>query len=242
MYYYKHHPPNDDDIIEQLNLLAMDHPAYGFWKMFRVLRRQGHEWNHKRVYRVYTKLKLNIRRKVKRRLPVRERHPLEVPQKLNQVWSMDFMTDSLYDGRKFRILNIIDDHNREALVIEADSSLPALRVIRALDRITEQRGYPKCIRVDNGPEFISNAFRLWCQDHHVQIQYIQPGKPVQNGFIERFNRSYRSELLDAWIFTSIRQVRKMSDKWREEYNCSRPHAALNNLTPTEYVQKEKVLN
>jgi putative transposase len=140
---------------------------------------------------------LNIRRKIKRRLPQRVKQPLIVPEAINQGWSMDFMSDSLVDGRRFRILNIIDDYNRESLWIEIDTSLPALRVIRVLEMLVEMRGRPMRIRTDNGPDFLSDRLQLWCEQNNIKLQFIQPGKPVQNAFIERNNGSLRRELLDA---------------------------------------------
>lgn len=218
-----------------LEELVKKHPTIGFWKCYYRLRRKGHAWNHKRLYRVYKLLKLNIRRKIKRRLPERVKQPLLVPDALNQSWSMDFMSDSLVDGRRFRLLNIIDDYNRESLWIEVDTSLPSLRVIRVLERLLEMRGKPQRIRVDNGPEFISDKLQLWCEDRHIQLLYIQPGKPVQNAFIERNNGSLRRELLDAYHFFTLQEVRLMAEEWQQDYNCSRPHQALGFVPPLEYI-------
>jgi len=148
---------------------------------------------------------------------------------------MDFMSDSLQTGRKFRTLNIIDDFNREALAVEVDTSLPALRVVRVLENLIHERGRPQQIRVDNGPEFISIALEQWCREKEIKLHYIQPGKPTQNAFIERFNGTFRRELLDAYIFENLNQVREMTEEWMEEYNYKRPHDALRNLTPKEYV-------
>lgn len=234
MFYYKKKNASDDVIIDHLNSLAEKHPRYGFWKMYYCLRRAGFAWNHKRVYRVYRELKLNIRRRVKRRLPARVRQPLTISALPNQSWSMDFMSDSLQTGRKFRTLNIIDDFNREALALEVDTSLPALRVVRVLENLIAERGKPEQIRVDNGPEFVSIALEQWCREKEIRLQYIQAGKPTQNAFIERFNGTFRRELLDAYIFENLNQVRVMAEEWMNEYNCKRPHDALKNLTPKEY--------
>lgn len=223
-------------IIEQLNQLADRHPNYGFWKMYHRLRHQGYEWNHKRVYRVYCNLKMNIRRKRKRRLPSRVRRPLEEPEEPNEMWSMDFMSDSLYEGYSFRILNILDDYNREALAMEVDRSLPSERVVRTLRRLTAERGAPECIRVDNGPEFLSDNFKLWCQENDIDIHFIQAGKPMQNGYIESFNGNYRRELLDAYIFRTLDQARRMTEEWKYEYNNLRPHDSLNDKTPVEFAK------
>jgi putative transposase len=235
-YYYKS-LKDDTAVIDALHKLSADHPTYGFRKLFAYLRRDGHDWNHKKVYRVYRQLKMNRRRKGKRRLPARIKQPLLQPSGANESWSMDFMSDSLMDGRKIRTLNIIDDCNREALAIEIDTSLSAKRVIRVLKRIIARRGKPKFIRVDNGPEFTSKDFELWCREQGIIIQYIQPGRPMQNGFIERFNGSYRREILDAYVFFELHEVRKITAEWMDEYNHRRPHEGLNNATPIEWLEK-----
>jgi putative transposase len=161
-------------------------------------------------------MRLNIRRRAKRRLPERIKQPLTVPDEPNQIWSIDFMSDRLSDGRKFRLLNIIDDFNRESLAIEVDTSLPALRLIRVLNRLIAQRGKPANIRTDNGPEFLSLLLQAWCQGHCITLQYIQPGRPMQNGFIERKNGSLRRELLNAYIFYRLSEVREMCETWRQD--------------------------
>ena len=231
---YNSKPRDDSSLIEALNELVAKHPTIGFWKCYYRLRRKGINCNHKRLYRVYTMLRLNVRRKMKRRVPQRIKQPLMVPDAINQAWSMDFMCDSLVDGRRFRLLNIIDDHNRESLCTEVDTSLPSLRVIRALQRVIESRGRPKTIRVDNGPEFISDKLQLWCDEQQIHLQFIQPGKPVQNAFVERNNGSIRKELLDAYLFFSLAEVREMAEEWRQDYNCSRPHQSLGFIPPVEY--------
>lgn len=147
------------------------------------------------------------------------------------------MSDSLVSGRKFRTLNIIDDCSREALAIEVDTSLSSKRVIRVLDRIIQQRGKPEVIRVDNGPEYTSKDFELWAKDQQIGIQYIQPGRPMQNGYIERFNGSYRRDILDAYVFFELYEVRQLTNSWIEEYNTSRPHESLGNATPREWAQR-----
>jgi putative transposase len=228
-------PKDDSSLIEALRQLVDQHPTIGFWKCYYRLRRNGYECNHKRLYRVYTLLRLNVRRKAKRRIPQRIKEPLQVPEMINQGWSMDFMCDSLVDGRRFRLLNIIDDYNRESLAIEIDTSLPALRVIRTLQRIIEMRTKPKTIRVDNGPEFISDKLQQWCNDQQIRLQFIQPGKPVQNAFIERNNGSLRKELLDAYLFFSLQEVRQMAEEWQQDYNYQRPHQSLGFIPPVEFI-------
>jgi putative transposase len=182
-------------------------------------------------------MKLNIRRRAKKRLPERVKQPLMVPSAPNQVWSIDFMSDCLTDGRKFRLLNIIDDFNRESLAVEADTSLPSLRVIRLLDRLLTQRGKPANIRCDNGPEFISHKLEQWCTDKKITLQFIQPGKPMQNAYIERKNGSMRRELLNAYLFNSLAEVRCLSEEWRIDYNEERPHKSLGYLSPLSYTNK-----
>jgi putative transposase len=224
---------NDTDVIRALHELVEKHPAIGFWQSYFRLRRKGFTWNHKKVYRVYTELKLNIRRRYKKRLPARVKQALFQPSAINEVWSVDFMSDSLWDGRKFRVLNIIDDYNREMLAMEADLSLPALRVIRVLEFLLEFRGLPKMVRVDNGPEFISHALDEWCRKHGVTLVYIQPGKPMQNGYVERCNGSVRKELLNANVFYTLSEVRERIEEWMEDYNHHRPHESLGYRTPVD---------
>jgi putative transposase len=183
---------------------------------------------------------MNIRRRVRKRLPKRVKEPLTIPGQSDQVWSMDFMNDSLYDGRRFRILNIIDDYNREILAMEIDTSISSERVVRVLGRLKDQGRKPTRIRVDNGPEFISGRFQLWCRENQVEVHYIQPGKPTQNSLIERFNGSCRKELLNMYVFKNISEVEELADQWWQEYNYSRPHEALNNLSPMDY-KKEYLL-
>lgn len=228
----------DDEVIMALNHFADKHPGFGFWKLYHLLRRAGYPWNHKRVYRVYTQLKMNMRRRARKRLPKREKQPLDLPPLPNQTWSMDFMSDSLWDGTRFRVLNIIDDYNREALAMEVDTSINAKRVVRILNRICQDRSLPREVRVDNGPEFLSNAFTVWCQENKVQIRFIQPGKPSQNAYVERFNGSFRAELLNRFVFKTLKDARDLTAKWMYQYNYERPHMALNHQTPIEYSETE----
>jgi putative transposase len=152
---------------------------------------------------------------------------------MNVSWSMDFMSDALMSGRKFRVLNLLDDFNREALAIEVDTSLRAERVVRVLEQIIQWRGKPERIRVDNGPEFISGKLGLWCEERNIHLQFIQPGKPSQNAYIERFNGSFRRDVLDAYLFEDLQQVRMLADEWMNDYNHHRPHDALNGRSPIE---------
>ncbi len=236
-YSYIPKPPDDDEVVKELNTLVDNHPAIGFWKCFYRIRLKGFVWNHKRVYRVYTKMKLNIRRRARKRLPARAKQTLFQPNRPNQVWSLDFITDSLWDGTRFRLLNVMDDFNREALAIEADTSLPSLRVVKVLDRLKEFRGLPEMIRVDNGPEFISRNLDQWSKLNHVKLIFIQPGKPMQNGYVERLNGSIRFDLLNAYVFKSLSQVRSQVHEWKQDYNYNRPHESLGNKTPKQIYEE-----
>jgi putative transposase len=223
-----------------LKQIAHEHPRWGFNKMMNTIKQQGYSWNHKRVHRIYVELGLNIRIKPRKRIPSREAVFLFQPIKPNVCWSIDFMSDALRWGDKFRTLNVIDDYNREALIIAACHSLPAQRVTDYLDEIALTRGYPDMIRVDNGPEFLSSHFNKWAQAHHILIHYIQPGKPAQNGFIERFNRTYREEVLDSYLFDSLQEVRRITQQWIVKYNQERPHESLGDQSPIHFAEARKI--
>lgn len=238
---YKAKFKDDKEVQDALTALTTKHVAIGFWQCCYRLWNKGFEWNHKRIYRVYTDMKLNIRRRAKRRLPERVKQSLAVPTAPNQIWSIDFMSDCLEDGRRVRLLNIIDDFNRESLAIEVDTSLPSLRVIRVLERLITQRGCPANIRCDNGPEFISHKLEEWCnhESRKISLQFIQPGRPMQNAYIERNNGSLRRELLDAYLFSNLAEVRALSHEWRIDYNTERPHKSLGYMSPLRYAELKK---
>lgn len=179
---------------------------------------------------------LGLRRKVKKRLPGRLKESLGVPSAPRQVWSGDFMSDSLVTGRSFRVLNILDDYKREALCIHAAFSMPGIRMVEYLKQAIEVYGKPSVIRVDNGPELLSRVFDNYCEVEDIRIQYIEPGKPSQNGFIERFNRTFREDVLDAWLFRDIEHVNQLCEIWREEYNRNHPHKALHRKSPRELLE------
>lgn len=234
VYRYQSKRLDDGEIADQLLQLAERKPRWGFRKMFHRLRNQGYGWNHKRVRRVYREMGLNLRVKPKKRLPSRQPTALGQPQAKNESWSVDFMSDSLQSGRTFRTFNVIDDFNREALAIAVDTSLPAGRVVRVLDAIAAWRGYPQRLRSDNGPELMSQQLETWSVAHGVLLDFIEPGKPAQNAYIERFNRTYREDVLDFYLFSDLDEVQEITERWLEEYNAIRPHAALDGMTPYQY--------
>jgi len=223
----------DADVIAALNALVERHSRWGFWKCYDALRRNGQPWNHKRVYRVYCQLHLNQKRRAKKRLPKRVKQPLGVPQRPNQVWSADFMSDTLYAGKRFRTLNVIDDFNRECLAVEIDTSITGRRLIRVFERLRSERGLPDILRTDNGPEFLSRDFVAWAESAGMIIRYIQPGEPNQNAYIERFNRTYREEVLSLYLFNTLTEVREATYWWLIDYNEHRPHDSLGSMTPDE---------
>lgn len=184
-------------------------------------------------------MNLNYRRRLKRRLPSREKEAILVPENMNMSWSMDFVSDVLTNGRRFRVLNIIDDFNRQAVAMEVGLSMPAEKVINTLEDVIWNNGKPQSIRVDNGPEFIADIFKKWCEGNGIRIKYIQPGKPTQNSFIERFNGSYRKSILDAYLFNNLNQVRELTEEWMNDYNEHRPHESLGDLSPKKYLEKMK---
>lgn len=240
VYYYKPLLKDDSEIEQELKKKVELHSEEGFWKAYDRLRNEGKTWNHKRVHRVYVALGLPLRRKVKERLPERIKEPLEVPEELNHTWSMDFVTDVLDNKRRFRAFNVIDDYNREALHIEVDFSLTSNRIVWVLNHLVSRKGKPKKIRMDNGPEFIAKITEHWSQMHQIEFKYIQPGKPTQNAFIERFNGSYRRGVLDKYIFENIHQVREQTQIWMDDYNNHRPHDSLGKTSPVQYALKQRV--
>jgi putative transposase len=236
MFAYQSKRQPDSEVEQAVQAIAQRHPGWGFWKIRYRLRRQGYSYNHKRIWRIYRQLGLNLPRRKKKRLPERVRQSLAKPTAINQVWSLDFMSDVLRDGRRFRTLNVLDDYNRQALGIDIDFSLPAKRVVRLLEQAIETHGKPSCLRCDNGPEFISIALTEWCESNEIELRWIQPGKPTQNAYIERFNGTFRREVLNAYLFRNLLQVREVVDHWINDYNTQRPHQALGFLTPNEFKQ------
>lgn len=234
MYYYRTQK-DDGAVISKLQELAERYPTRGFDTYYGKIRMEGLNWARSRVLRIYRSLNLKLRRKHKRRLPERIREQLIQPGAVNQTWSIDFMSDALVNGRRFRVLNVMDDYNREALINEAHYSIPAQKLVLSLQRLLSERSKPAKIRVDNGPEFLSNTFRIFCQQNQIEICYIQPGKPAQNAYIERFNRTFREDVLDAYLFDSIAQVNALAFEWQMDYNQNHPHKALLGKSPWSFL-------
>lgn len=223
----------DNELIaDWLLRLTQAHKRWGFGLCYLYLRNvKQYSWNHKRVYRIYRELELNLRIKPRRRIKRDKPEALSVPSKVNQVWSMDFMSDSLETGKAIRTFNVIDDFNREGLAVDVDYSMPSLRVIRPLEQIIEWRGKPQALRCDNGSEYISHTLVEWANKHQITLMYTQPGKPTQNAYIERYNRTVRHEWLELNLFSSIEQAQNQAIKWLWSYNNERPHSAIGGVPP-----------
>lgn len=220
------------EIANWLIHLTTTNKRWGFGLCFAYLRNiKGFSWNHKRVYRIYRELELNLRIKPKRRIKRDKPDALSVPSMINQVWSIDFMSDSLENGRTFRTFNVLDDYNREGLAIEVGFSLPTQRVIRTLEQIIEWRGKPQALRMDNGPEYINQKLVDWANSKQITLMYTQPGKPTQNAYIERFNRTVRHEWLELNLFESIEQAQLLATQWLWTYNNDRPNTAIGGVPP-----------
>lgn len=235
-WYYKS-KLDDSEVITKLENMVEKFPNRGFENYYHRIRREGYRWAWCRILRVYRELGLVRRAKKRFHLPDAQRKPLKQPDTHNDTWSMDFMSDALIDGRTFRILNVMDDFNRECLVSQGSISFPSVRVIKELEQLKEEIGLPKYIRTDNGPEFTSNEYKQWCQKNNVIPVYAEPGKPMQNGYIERLNRTFREDILDAYMFSSVHQFNIISEKWKDDYNDYHPHKSLGNKSPREFANR-----
>ena len=221
-------------LMTRLPELAALKPRYGYRRLHFLVLREKRRINHKRVYRLYTKLGLAVRRKKRKRVAQANRRPRTVPTRVNEQWSMDLMSDVLANGRRFRTLNIVDDASRECPGIEADTSISGIRVCRVLDEIGQTRPLPKRIVLDNGPEFTSRALDQWAYENGVELMFIRPGKPVENCFVESFNGKFRDECLNLHWFSSLDDARRTIEEWRFDYNHYRPHSSLGGKPPSEF--------
>ena len=234
---YRYQPLLSDEnakIADLLLTITHNQRNWGFGLCFLYLRNvRGFQWNHKRVYRIYRELELNMRIKPRKRIIRQKPDALAVPDVINECWSMDFMHDQLSDGRSCRLFNVIDDFNREGLAIDVGISLPTTRVIRSLNQIIEWRGKPKKIRCDNGPEYISQGLADWAKANNIELSFIQPGNPQQNAYIERFNRTVRYDWLSHYIFSDIDEIQDQATRWLWTYNNERPNMGIGGITPIQ---------
>lgn len=221
-------------LLERLQAHAALRARYGYRRLHTLVAREGIVANHKRVHRVYREAGLQVRRRRRKRLTRADRVPLPVPSGRGQRWSMDFMADTLADGRAFRTLNIVDDFSRECVAIEVDRSLPGARVVRVLEHLRLTLGLPKAIVLDNGPEFAGRALEAWAYAHGVELRFIRPGKPIENAYVESFNGKFRDECLNEHWFISLVDAKAIIETWRVDYNTIRPHGSLGQLTPAAY--------
>ena len=229
--YYQPKMKDETKLRVRMRKLAEKRRRFGSRRLHVLLSREGLVVNHKRTERIYREEKLSLRLKKRKRRTSEVRVPLPVPERANQQWSMDFVSDALCTGRRFRSLTIVDDYSRECPAIEVDTSIGGVRVCRVLDRLAIERGLPETIRVDNGPEFAGKALDEWAYRNGVKLHFIEPGKPNQNAYIESFNGKFRDECLGENWFVSLDEARRIIEAWREDYNQVRPHSSLNDLAP-----------
>jgi putative transposase len=240
-YRYQRRECDASGLEERLKKLAVERRGYGYRRLAVLLRRAGEVVNHKRVDRLYREAGLSVRRRKRKRIGAVERQSLALPTHTNQRWSMDFVSDGLGDGRKFRSLNIVDDYSRECVAAEVDTSIPGGRVVRVLERLGELRGLPQVLVTDNGPEFAGQALDIWAYERGVKLHFIDPGKPIQNAFIESFNGKMRDECLNEHWFRTLSEARQTIEAWRKDYNEVRPHSSLGNRTPQEFTARAATL-
>jgi len=236
---YRRRRGADERLRVRLRELAEARRRFGYRRLQVLLQREGWQVNHKRIYRLYVEEKLSLRRKRGRKRST-VRQPLPDAVAANQVWSVDFMTDALSSGRRFRTLNIVDDYTRECLAIEVDTSLGGMRVVRVLEELKQRRGLPRQIRSDNGPEFVSRAVDQWAYEQGLQWHTIQPGRPMENGYVESFNGRFRDECLNENWFSDLGDAREKIARWKQDYNEERPHSSLQYRTPVEFAAQSAV--
>jgi putative transposase len=232
----------NDQLKQRLKELAELRRRFGYRRLTVLLRKEGNVVNHKRVYRIYKQENLKLRKRTRKRIAGQRYTPMTVLTEANSRWSMDFVMDSLATGRRFRTLNIVDEFTRECLAIEVDTSITGLRVVRVLEKLAHTRGLPTEIVVDNGTEFTSRALLAWVsQQNNLRLNFIEPGKPIQNAFVESFNGKFRDECLNEQWFIDLREAKEIIERWRQYYNSVRPHSSLKYETPIEFGQKQKLL-
>jgi putative transposase len=236
VYRYQPKPGNDDELRKRLRELAEQRKRFGSPRLHIMMKREGLVINHKRTERIYREEGLALRRKRRRKGAAGARVILASPQRVNERWSMDFVTDSIVTGRRFRALTIVDDYSRECPTIEVDTSLGGRRVVGVLDQLSEIRGLPEVITIDNGPEFAGHALDEWAYRCGVKLNFIRPGKPIENAFVESFNGRFRDECLNTNWFISLKHARDVIEDWRKDYNEVRPHSSLKGATPKEYAE------
>ena len=234
---YRSIRPDDSDLRSAMKAIAAERRRFGYRRIHVMLRRQGIVMNQKKLRRLYREERLQVRRRGGRKRALGTRRPMVLPDAANERWSLDFVSDAFTDGRRFRVLAVVDDYTRECLALVADTSLSGRRVARELDGIIARRGRPHTIVSDNGTELTSMAILRWCQETGVEWHYIAPGKPTQNAFVESFNGSFRDECLNETLFSSLDEARTQIAIWKEDYNHQRPHSALGNITPVEFATK-----
>ena len=250
---YRSVRPDDTDLRQAMKAVAAERRRFGYplagrrlhaiaerRRVHVMLERQGWQVNQKKLRRLYREEKLQVRKRGGRKRALGTRRPMLVPERPNERWSLDFVSDAFTDGRRFRVLAIVDDFSRECLALVADTSLSGLRVTRELTAVMARRGRPRTIVSDNGTELTSMAVLRWCQETRIDWHYIAPGKPMQNGFVESFNGSFRDELLNETLFSSLAEARAKINAWKEDYNRIRPHSSLGNLTPEEFAIKSRL--
>ncbi len=235
--YYRSRAKDRSALRMRLRDLAMSRVRFGYLRLTVMLKREGWAVGKKLVYRLYRELGLQMRTKRRRKLASEQRGPVQRAVRANQRWSMDFITDRLENGRYIRTLTVVDQYTRECPVLEAAHSLTAAKVVDALDSVAAKRGYPESITVDNGSEFCSRVMDAWAYRHGVKLDFIRPGKPVENGYIESFNGRLRDECLNVELFWSVEDARAKLEKWRVDYNVHRPHSSLANLPPAAFANE-----
>lgn len=237
---YQSSSPDEAELTLRIKAIAFERRRFGYRRVHQMLRREGVNVNHKKVYRLYRDAGLAVRKRKRRKGIMVERHPLLLPKMPNHTWSMEFVMDSLASARRIKCLTIVDDFTKECLDIPVGHGISGEQVTRTLDSIAAFRGYPEAVRTDKGPEFTGKALDQWAYQHGVELKLIQPGKPTQNGYIESFNGKFRDECLNEQWFTDLAHARELINEWRMDYNQNRPHSSLEYQTPLEFAAANRL--